>query len=500
LFGLDVDPLAVAEARLRLARLALCVRGGRPDDGQEPMEVQRLADALAKNVRCGDALIGVDYPAAATRLAERAAAVRPFDWEAEFPSVLDGPTGGFDAVVANPPYLNIRRLTKNHGPAVTNYLRTAYRCAYRGYDAYVLFFERAFRLLRPSGRCGIIAPNKIATLDYARPCRSLLIQQTTIRQITDVSALKLFPGAGVYPYIFFWEKRPPGRLHEIAVVHARSGKDLTGRRVTLRVRQRDLSAETGFGLHGVLDVESRVATEPLGGRAQLHSGATGFTARRLAGELEEKGRQPLEGGFEFIVSGNIDRYHVRLGDVRFMHLKFLRPVLPAGAGVLSERKRRLYGGPKIVIAGVGRRLEAAWDHGGLALGVQVFAAAELDDEPYFLLALLNSRLLSYLFRIRFQAKRLGGGFLAVNKSQLEKLPIRTFDEQDRRGRSHRRQLAQLAARMQRLCLRRLAAQAPQAAAQLAGKIRAADRRIDRLVYQIYELTDAEIARVEAEVD
>ena len=49
------------------------------------------------------------------------------------------------------------------------------------------------------------------------------------------------------------------------------------------------------------------------------------------------------------------------------------------------------------------------------------------DNPLYLLGVLNSRLLSYLFRIRFQAKHLAGGFLAINKGQLAKLPIRVID-------------------------------------------------------------------------
>ena len=70
-----------------------------------------------------------------------------------------------------------------------------------------------------------------------------------------------------------------------------------------------------------------------------------------------------------------------------------------------------------------RRLEAAWDDRGLALGVQVFAASEIQVDPFYLLALLNSKLLSYLFATRFAAKRLSGGYFAINKGQLAKLPI-----------------------------------------------------------------------------
>jgi hypothetical protein len=183
-----------------------------------------------------------------------------------------------------------------------------------------------------------------------------------------------------------------------------------------------------------------------------------------------------------------------------MKRTYCRPVLPRSAGVLSDAKRRLYGGRKIVVAGVTRRLEAAWDDDGLALGVQVYAAANPADDPHFLLALLNSKLLSHLFRVRFQAKRLASGYLAINKGQLERLPIRVIDAEDHSGQVLRGELAQLARRMQQLHGRRRRAESGDLAARWMREIRAADRQIDRLVYRLYELTDDEIANVEAAID
>src|SRR5207253_3534865 len=97
--------------------------------------------------------------------------------------------------------------------------------------------------------------------------------------------------------------------------------------------------------------------------------------------------------------------------------------LPLIIPELTTAKRRLFAAPKIVIAGMSRRLEAAWDGRGLALGVQVFAASEWKLDPFYLLALLNSKLLSYLFATRYAAKRLSGGYLAINKGQLARLQI-----------------------------------------------------------------------------
>ena len=150
---------------------------------------------------------------------------------------------------------------------------------------------------------------------------------------------------------------------------------------------------------------------------------------------------------------------------------------------MTADKRKLFAGPKIVIAGMSRRLEAAWDSTGLALGVQVFAASKIQVDPFYLLALLNSKLLSYLFATRFAAKRLAGGYLAINKGQLAKLPIVVGTGAPTKCvgvPSFERRLAELA--------RSLTEQA---------RRQPHEDEADKLIYQLYRLTGAEIARVEA---
>src|SRR5439155_11554683 len=121
------------------------------------------------------------------------------------------------------------------------------------------------------------------------------------------------------------------------------------------------------------------------------------------------------------------------------------------------------------------RLEAAWDDRGLALGVQVFAASEFSLDPFYLLALLNSKLLSYLFATRYAAKRLSGGYLAINKGQLARLPFRTISA--RSGDDARRD-------------RRLR--------ELATTWNAShEAEIDQLIYRLYHLSNDETACVEA---
>jgi hypothetical protein len=219
-------------------------------------------------------------------------------------------------------------------------------------------------------------------------------------------------------------------------------------------------------------VETRVETRALEELCALHSGTTGFVAQEVAAELRES-RRDGTAAFPFITSGNIDRYGVQLGNVRYMKRRFSDPVLQRDCRLLTEAKRRLFAEPKIVIAGMSRRLEAAWHTGPLALGVQVFAAAECAVDPFYLLAVLNSKLLSHLFRTRFAAKRLGGGYLSVNKGQLAQLPIAVGEQ------AVVRKIANLGRRLSE-----------------RGSDLALEEQVDRLVYRLYGLKPQEIGIVE----
>src|SRR5207247_1859557 len=110
------------------------------------------------------------------------------------------------------------------------------------FDLYVLFIERAVELLKPGGRCGLIVPNKWATLDYARACRQLLLSGATIERVVDLSSHRVFAAASVYPHIIVFRKEPPRAAHVVKFDDH-------------RMRQNAISAD-GIVLQPSLEVES----------------------------------------------------------------------------------------------------------------------------------------------------------------------------------------------------------------------------------------------------
>lgn len=91
---------------------------------------------------------------------------RPFHWPLEFPEVFNRPSGGFDAIVGNPPFLGGQKITGVLGIAYRDYLVHWLALGTRGSaDLVVYFFLRAFELLRREGTFGLLAINTIAEGD-----------------------------------------------------------------------------------------------------------------------------------------------------------------------------------------------------------------------------------------------------------------------------------------------------------------------------------------------
>ena len=91
--------------------------------------------------------------------------IRPFQWEVEFPEVFAAGSGGFDAIVGNPPFAGKNTLINGHRAGYLDWLQTLHDGAHGNADLVAHFFRRAFTLLRPGGCLGLVATNTIGQGD-----------------------------------------------------------------------------------------------------------------------------------------------------------------------------------------------------------------------------------------------------------------------------------------------------------------------------------------------
>lgn len=133
---------------------------------------------------------------------------RPFHWELEFPEVFLGadgrpnPSGGFDAVVGNPPYIRIQDL----GRGLAAWCRANYETASGSFDVFLPFIERGVNLLGPGGRLGYIAPNKWLKLDFAGRLRAWFATSRLVDEVVDFGDAQVFGAATNYTCIMIVER------------------------------------------------------------------------------------------------------------------------------------------------------------------------------------------------------------------------------------------------------------------------------------------------------
>jgi hypothetical protein len=115
-------------------------------------------------------------------------------------------------------------------------------------------------------------------------------------------------------------------------------------------------------------------------------------------------------------------------------------------------------------------------------------------EPYYVLGLLNSKLIDwYLRKISMRAYQTAHLYV---KRYIEQLPIRTINFDDPADAARHDQMVTLVERMLDLHKKLAAAAIPADKTLYQRQIEATDRQIDALVYELYGLTEEEITIVE----
>ncbi len=108
---------------------------------------------------------------------------QPFHWFIEFYGILM--RGGFDAIVGNPPYVELR--------AVGDYNTSGYTCERAG-NLYALVIERCLRLCSGNGRLGLIVPVSSVSTDRYRSLQGLITSRELCYSSFDDRPSRLFDG------------------------------------------------------------------------------------------------------------------------------------------------------------------------------------------------------------------------------------------------------------------------------------------------------------------
>jgi len=484
--------------------------------------------------------------------------INVFDWKAEFPDVFKGKNGGFDALIGNPPYIRIQTM-KQWSPLEVEFYKARYAAASKGnYDIYVVFLEKGLSLLNDRGRLGFIVPHKFFNAKYGEPLRALISNGKHLAHIVHFGHQQVFDGATTYTCLVFLDKTavPECEVAKVGdLAEWRSSKLATVGRIlastvgseewnfvvgksaplfeklsSMPVKLKDISrlfvglqtdADDVFILETVHEEGDRILCRSkftqrehwlerehlkpfLKGSLNIRRYALADVTKRLIfpyntiqgksvliGSEEYERRFPLTWSYlnenrSRLAARNKGRmgmqwygYVYRKNHTRFCTPKLLVPSIAEGSCFAPDFEGTYY----FVGSGGG---------GGGGYAITLDDTADISDR--YLLGLLNSELLSSYLKCTSTPFR--GGYIALNKQYIEGVPVRTIDFTDLSDKSRHDRMVELVEGMLSLHKELASAGTAHAKTVIKRQIASTDRQIDRLVYELYELTNEEIGIVE----
>lgn len=316
-----------------------------------------------------------------------------FLWHTWFSDVFNrDDKEGFDIVIGNPPYVSAVNMARTDEEKLL--YKQSYPEATGAYDMYVLFLLLGAKL-SSNIYCWII-PNKLLVADYAKKTLHKLKAECGLEKTIDVSVYDVFKNASVYPIIVLGNKVSHERFNSYFL---NNYTDLIDNRLNKKESVKE-SNKVRLSLLGL----------------KVCSGATGFEAQKIKENVCEIDNNHT---IPFTVSGNIDRYVFNNTNVRYMKDKYSRAFIYLDSNI-TESKQEMWKNPKIIIAGMTKKIEACYVDTPLAIGVGVYAIYDFAGyNPFYILGILNSKSTTDFLTAEFSDKHLAGGYLAINKSTIE---------------------------------------------------------------------------------
>lgn len=180
IYGVDLN-----EESTEITKLALFLNIFKK--AKEPVKLPKIDS----NIKCGNSLIDD----------KDVVGDSAFNWKKNFKDILD--SGGFDIVIGNPPYIDSEEMVKKI-PDEREFISKKYKTAKGNWDIYIPFYELAYQICKEKGFISFITPNKWLSINYGKALRKMIGKQ--LIKVCDCSRVKVFEDADNTTVIAFIKK------------------------------------------------------------------------------------------------------------------------------------------------------------------------------------------------------------------------------------------------------------------------------------------------------
>ena len=186
--GIDKDYNAVEASKFGLLLKLLEGENNTSVNGQYPI----LPD-LSNNIHFGNSLINSKDVKKLGK--SKRNIINPFDFE----------TKKHDVIIGNPPYMKSEDM-KVITPIEYSLYKNIFKTAYKQYDKYFLFIEKALSLLNEDGYLGYIVPSKFSKVGAGKNLRKLLAASGYVKRIVSFGANQVFKSKTTYTCLLILNK------------------------------------------------------------------------------------------------------------------------------------------------------------------------------------------------------------------------------------------------------------------------------------------------------
>lgn len=497
IYGVDIDSQAVEVTKLSL--LLKVLEGETDETLTQQMQLfsERALPDLDKNIKCGNSLIGSDfYNDKGTSLfsEEDMYRINVFDWEDEFSDIMK--SGGFDAVIGNPPY----------GATVSNdanqYLILKYPNSSSNHDTYFKFIEKSCGLVNQLGFLSMIIPNTWSQIFSASKFRLFLLQNYTIDNIRH------------YLYPVFSQATVDCDVLTIIKDYNNSNEVLIELIDIDNVKafskpQHKISDESGKPFSVILNKQNEIIYEFIASKSVklenisfLKNGTKPFEV----GKGKPPQTREITKNKPFVKdskTNNSDKPLLRGNLIhRYINKWHYNYWIDYGPWLAAPRDPDIFFKieNKIIIRQTSDSIICTKIDNTFVCRDNLHLVFLKDDIKFsidYILGLLNSKLITWYFQNMNPEK--GEVFAQVKLSHLKELPIYSIDFNNPDDVAKHDKMVDLVQTMLDLN-KRLQAEGldSQSKKIIQKQIEITDKQIDKLVYELYELTPEEIKIVEGE--
>ena len=518
IYGVDIDAQAVEVAKLSLLLKLV------ENETQYQFDFGHILPNLNHTLQSGNSLIDEDFHQPMLTM-HFDSDFNPFSWKDSFPEVFKD--GGFDAVIGNPPYLNVDSVWGTKDPRLA-YLKSNYPHIHTDKtDILFYFLEKSIRICK--GEIGMIVSRSFLEADKAKKLRGWLASNARVREILDFRKAEVFKGVGINTAIVNlshskvvkktiikkWRNEilPPG--YRPATLRKKKNLDI------LEVDVKKLDEDVwNFGAE---DVELILKKLDQGGipLATLTKVGKGMeTGANAAFEIDEETYMKIKKQFPKLVYPRITNSGIKKFKLEKAKKYLIYPedckklnelpdalvqVISAGKGDLQARAafkrgdcewwkftwplhREHFHQTKIVSPYMAERNTFAVDannHGMYLTDTTVIYLTNDEISPMALCALLNSEIMD--FRFHYLTKLKGGGVKEYFAKQIERLPV-PFNSKNV---ADVKQLGELGEKRTSLTSTLDSTQVEKERQSLLLDIQEIDGKIEKLVAKLFGLSDLE---------